>query len=139
LCLQNSKASGIGNRCHKLRPSEIRPHRGNHYWSSDSEAFTKPSLQHATSLTSLRLREKYRLTNHTHDDSAGFGRSISGCPGGGREFGDSTDWKITQARQDGTQILADRDFEPPAHPDSSPQQWGSPLFHLKPVVSRQSQ
>jgi hypothetical protein len=24
-----------------------------------------------------------------------------GCPGGGRKFGDSTDWKITQAGQDG--------------------------------------
>ena len=36
--------------------------------------------------------------------------------GGGREFGDSTDWKITQSRQDGTQIDANRDFEPPAGP-----------------------
>jgi hypothetical protein len=26
-------------------------------------------------------------------------------------FGDSTDWKNTQSRQDGTQIVADRDFE----------------------------
>ena len=89
MCLQNSKASGDGNRCHKLRSGEIRAHRCNHYWSSDSEAFTKPNLQHATSLTSLRLREKYCLTNHRHDDSAGFGRSISRCPGGGGEFGDS--------------------------------------------------
>ena len=79
MCLQNSKASSIGNRCHKLRPSEIRAHRGNHYWSSDSEAFTKPSLQHAKSLTSLCLREKYRLTNHTHNDIAGLRRLLLGC------------------------------------------------------------
>jgi hypothetical protein len=37
-----------------------------------------------------------------------------GCPGGGRQFGDSTDWKITQSRQDGTQIVADWDFKAPA-------------------------
>jgi hypothetical protein len=30
-----------------------------------------------------------------------LGRSVSGRPGGGRKFGDSTDWKITQSRQDG--------------------------------------
>jgi hypothetical protein len=58
--------SGIGNRCHKLRPSEIRPHRGDHYWSSDSKAFTKSSLQHPTNLNSF-ASEKSRLTNHTHD------------------------------------------------------------------------
>jgi len=63
LCLQNSKASGIGNRCHKLRPSDIRAHRGSHYWSGDSEAFTKPSPQHATSLASLRSREKAQRKN----------------------------------------------------------------------------
>ena len=55
--LANSKAAGIGNGCHKLWPSEIRAHRGKHYRSSDSEAFTKPSLQHAASLTSLHLGE----------------------------------------------------------------------------------
>jgi hypothetical protein len=31
-------------------------------------------------------------------------------PGGGREFDDSTDWKITQSRQDGTQIIPIRDY-----------------------------
>ena len=56
MCLQNSKASGISNRCHQLRPREIRAHRSNDDWSSDSEAFTKPSLQHATSLSSLYMR-----------------------------------------------------------------------------------
>jgi hypothetical protein len=33
---------------------------------------------------------------------------------GGRQFGDSTDLEITQSRQDGTKIVAERDFEPPA-------------------------
>ena len=80
MCLQNSKAAGVCNCCHQLRPGEIGTHRGNHYWSNDSEAFTKPSLQHPTSLTGLRLREKYRLTSHTHDDIAGL-RRFSGDPG----------------------------------------------------------
>jgi hypothetical protein len=34
-----------------------------------------------------------------------------GLPGG-REFGNSTDWKVTQSSQGGTQIVADGDFEP---------------------------
>src|SRR5258707_2634820 len=55
-----------------------------------------------------------RLVNSTAGGGSEFGRSVSGCPGGGRKFGDSTDWKITQSRQDGTQIVADRDFEAPA-------------------------
>jgi hypothetical protein len=56
----------------------------------------------------------FRLANRTACGVFEFGRSVSGCPCGGRQFGDSTDWKITQSRQDGTQIGADRDFEPPA-------------------------
>ncbi len=55
-----------------------------------------------------------RLANRTAGGVSEFGRSVLGCPGGGRQFGDSTDWKITQSRQDGTQIVADRDFEAPA-------------------------
>ena len=57
---------------------------------------------------------RIRLVNSTAGGGSEFGRSVSGCPGGGRKFGDSTDWKITQSRQDGTQIVADRDFEAPA-------------------------
>jgi hypothetical protein len=55
-----------------------------------------------------------RLANRTAGGVSEFGRSVLGCPGGGRQFGDSTDWKITQSRQDGTQIVADMDFEAPA-------------------------
>jgi hypothetical protein len=57
--------------------------------------------------------QSIRQAKRTAGGVSEFGRSISGCPGGGREFGDSTDWKIAQSRQDGTQIVADRDFEPP--------------------------
>jgi hypothetical protein len=37
-----------------------------------------------------------RLANPMADCVAGFSWSVSGRPGGGREFGDATDWKITQ-------------------------------------------
>jgi hypothetical protein len=46
----------------EFAPSEIRSHRGNNYWGSDSEAFTKPSLQHASTLTILALRRKCKTT-----------------------------------------------------------------------------
>ena len=62
--------------------------------------------------TQLLLR--IRLANRTAGGVSEFSGSILSCPGGGREFGDSADWIITQFRQDGTQIVADRDFEPPA-------------------------
>ena len=61
----------------------------------------------------LNKTVRIRLVNGTAGGWSEFGRSVSGCPGGGRKFGDSTDWKITQSRQDGTQIVADRDFESP--------------------------
>jgi hypothetical protein len=61
----------------------------------------------------VRQLKSMRLVNNTAGAGSEFGRSVSGCPGGGRKFGDSTDWKITQSQQDGTQIVADRDFESP--------------------------
>jgi hypothetical protein len=54
-----------------------------------------------------------RLVNSTAGGGSEFGRLVSVRPCRGRELGDSTDWKITQSRQDGTQIVADRDFESP--------------------------
>jgi hypothetical protein len=37
-----------------------------------------------------------RLANYIAGGIFEFGRLVSGRPGSGREFGDSTDWKITQ-------------------------------------------
>jgi hypothetical protein len=72
------------------------------------------SIKIETKRVSSRKEQKgIRLVNSTARGESEFGRSVSGCPGGGRKFGDSTDWKITQSRQDGTQIVADRDFESP--------------------------
>jgi len=42
----------------------------------------------------------YPASKHTVGELAGFGWSVSGRPGGGREFGDATDWKIAQPGQD---------------------------------------
>jgi hypothetical protein len=44
-----------------------------------SKLLLNEPLTHCTSLTSLRLREKYRLTSHTHDNIAGL-RRFSGDP-----------------------------------------------------------
>ena len=41
----------------------------------------------------------YPASKHTVGEFAGFGWSVSGCPGGGREFGNATDWKIAQPWQ----------------------------------------
>jgi hypothetical protein len=41
----------------------------------------------------------YPASKHTVGEFAGFGWSVSGCPGGGREFGNATDWKIAQPGQ----------------------------------------
>jgi hypothetical protein len=46
------------------------------------------------------LREKYRLTNYTANHVAGLRQLVAGRPGGGREFGDSVNWKVAQPWQD---------------------------------------
>src|SRR5258708_38352368 len=55
-----------------------------------------------------------RLANRTAGGVSEFGRSVLVCPAGGRQVGDSTDWRITKSRQVGTQIVADWDFKAPA-------------------------
>jgi hypothetical protein len=44
-------------------------------------------------------KRMYPASKHTVGEFAGFGWSVSGCPGGGREFGNATDWKIAQPGQ----------------------------------------
>ena len=54
-----------------------------------------------------------RLTNYTVDGVAGFRRLVSGRPSAGREFGDSIDRKIGQAREHRAEVVADREVQTP--------------------------
>jgi len=49
-----------------------------------------------------------RLTNCTVDGVAGFQRLVAGGPSAGREFSDSIDRKIGQAREHRAEVVADR-------------------------------
>lgn len=52
--------------------------------------------------------ERERLTNCTVDGVAGFRRLVAGGPSAGREFSDSIDRKIGQAREHRAEVVADR-------------------------------
>jgi len=52
--------------------------------------------------------QRERLTNCTVDGVAGFRRLVAGGPSAGREFSDSIDRKIGQAREHRAQVVADR-------------------------------
>ena len=56
------------------------------------------ALEHL-SFNVFDVGEPYPASKHTVGEFAGFGWSVSGCPGGGREFGNATDWKIAQPGQ----------------------------------------
>jgi hypothetical protein len=53
----------------------------------------------AVLLVSICLVKRKRLTNCTVDRVGGFRRLVPGGPSAGREFGDSIDRKISQARE----------------------------------------
>jgi hypothetical protein len=56
-------------------------------------------------------KERERLTNCTVDGVAGFRRLVAGSPSAGREFGDSIDRKIGQARNHRTQVVSNREAQ----------------------------
>jgi len=57
---------------------------------------------------SARHFDGERLTNCTVDGVAGFRRLVAGGPSAGREFSDSIDRKIGQAREHRAEVVADR-------------------------------
>src|ERR1700740_2396640 len=62
----------------------------------------------------LKLKRPFkskRLTIGAVDDVAGFRRLVADSPSGGREFSDSIDGKIGQARQHRAQIVANCEAE----------------------------
>ena len=63
-------------------------------------------VQKETGSSILVFRE--RLTNCTVDGVAGFQRLVAGGPSAGREFSDSIDRKIGQAREHRAEVVADR-------------------------------
>jgi hypothetical protein len=56
---------------------------------------------------------RVRLTNRTADDVATRQRLVSIPPGAGRQFGNSTDREVSQARKYRAKIVANRQFESP--------------------------
>jgi hypothetical protein len=73
------------------------------------------ALQHQRIAALKRENERLQTIRraNTQFELAGFGWLVTGRPGGGREFGDATEWKIAQPGQDRAQIVADGDFKAP--------------------------
>jgi transcriptional regulator of aromatic amino acid metabolism len=65
-----------------------------------------------TGATHMRIGrfEGERLANCAVDGVAGFRRLVAGSPSAGREFGDSIDRKVSQARRDRATTVANRNF-----------------------------
>src|SRR5271166_3299170 len=68
-----------------------------------AEAWRKPEPQQVA-----EPEHGERLTNCTVDGVARFRRLVAGGPSAGREFSDSIDRKISQAREHRAEVVADR-------------------------------